>query len=76
MSLPEGVYVREEWAVRAGDGEIYRVTNDAREAAEREAALLRAGQYSNGPEPGAAPARRFVMNTPDGTTSTGWRRWL
>lgn len=72
MSVPEGVTVREEWAVKAGDGEIYRVLDDSREIAEREAQLLREG-VDNEPEPDARAARRFVMASPDGMVSTGWR---
>lgn len=75
-NLPDGVDVREEWAVRAGDGEIYRVADNSRRVAEREVALLRQGAHGDGPEPDAAPARRYVLNTPDGQASTGWRWWL
>lgn len=67
VDMPAEVVVREEWAVRSDDGEIYQVRGRSMEAAEREAALLRAE------EPGAAVAHRYVMETPEGTASTGWR---
>ncbi len=72
MAISDGVLVREEWAVKAGDGEIYRVQDDSRQVAEREAAMLRDG-VNEEPEPEARAARRYVLHTPDGTTSTGWR---
>ena len=70
MGLPDGVVVHEEWAVKAGDGEIYRVPGNAREVAEREAQLLREEPDT---EPDARACRRYLMNTPDGMVSTGWR---
>ncbi|TDC34203.1 hypothetical protein E1211_17805 [Micromonospora sp. 15K316] len=71
--LPANVTVREEWAVRSDDGNIYRVKDDSRAAAEREAALLQRGVDGEPGEPGAAPAHRYVMETPEGTAETGWR---
>lgn len=77
MTIPEGVTVREEWAVLDGFGEIYRVADDRQETAEREAALLREGGLIEEPEPAARAAHRWVMETPDGrSAATGWRSTL
>lgn len=73
MNVPEGVVVEEQWAVRAEDGEIYRVQGDRHDVAAEEARLLRLGAHGDGPEPNAVAARRYVMSTPDGMVSTGWR---
>ncbi len=73
---PSGVLVREEWAVRAADGKIYGVADDREATAVREATLLFRGvdgDPERTPEPGCAPARRYVMDTPDGPASTPWR---
>ena len=72
-TLPTGVTVREEWAVHSDDGEVYRVSDDSRANACREAALLQRGVDGEPGEPGAAPAHRYVMETPEGTATTGWR---
>ena len=71
--LPDNVVVREEWAVHSDDGEIYNVRDHLRANAEREAALLQHGVDGEPGEPGAAPAHRYVMETPDGIAATGWR---
>lgn len=76
MNIPEGVSVCEQWAVHSDDGHVYRVEGDSRELAERNAAMLRAGEPDQQGEPGAAAARRFVMVTPDGEVATSWRWWL
>jgi hypothetical protein len=75
-NLPAGVTVTEEWAVHSDDGHIYEVNDKSRETAEREAGLLQRGEPGNPEmvgEPGAAPAHRYVMETPQGTVATGWR---
>jgi hypothetical protein len=73
VNIPDDVWVREQWAVRDGAGEIWRVQDDSRTSADREVGLLREGPHGDKPDPGAAPARRYVMDTPDGQASTGWR---
>lgn len=73
--LPAGVTVRQQWAVHSDDGKVYRVAGHSRANAEREAALLQRGLDDEPGEPGAAPAYRYVMDTPDETVATGWR-WV
>lgn len=68
---PDAVTVQEQWAVHSDAGHIYRVEGDRREVAEGEPSALRAeGELS------VAPARRYVLWTPDGQASTPWRWWL
>lgn len=70
-NLPKGVAVVEEWGVRSDDGNIYGVQGGRAEA-ERNAAMLQRDD-EDGPEPGASPAHRYVMTTPEGVVAvTGW----
>jgi hypothetical protein len=71
--VPHGVTVTEEWAVRSDDENIYQVEPPTRAKAEYEAALLQRGVDGEPGEPGAAPAHRYVMTTPEGVAATGWR---
>lgn len=78
--VPAGVKVYQEWGVHSDDGDVYQVNGD-HDTAVREAVLLRngvPGDPERTPEPGAAPASRYVLDTPHGTVTTGWRwpaRW-
>jgi hypothetical protein len=76
VNMASGVTVVEQWAVRSDDGQIYRVNDDDRATAIREAELLRQDLDGEAGEPGAAVAHRFVMKTPHGETASGWRSML
>lgn len=70
-----GVTVRHEWGVHSTDGTVYNVQGGTHDAAVREAALLYygvPGDPERTPEPGCAPADRYVMTTPAGEVASGW----
>lgn len=73
---PDGVSVRLVWGVYSpACRQVYSVKDDAHDTAVREAALLARGvdgDPEQTPEPGAAPASRYVMTTPRGTVTSGW----
>ncbi len=74
--MEAGVAARLEWGVfSAADGSVYSVAGGDHDTAIREAALLVQGvdgDPERTPEPGSAPASRYVLDTPRGRVEGPW----